>query len=92
MGYDNFKKKYVMSWIDDTGTAVYTAEGTADKSGKVITHTGLMDDPATGERKRNVKYVTRIIDKGTQVFEMYDMGTTGDRNYKAAEITYSRVK
>src|SRR6185503_4508262 len=43
-GYDNFKKKYVSTWMDNMGTMVMVMEGTADATGKVTTYTGTIDD------------------------------------------------
>jgi hypothetical protein len=90
VGYDNFRKKYTMIWIDDAGTALYTAEGTADPTGKTITFLGKMDDPLTGEKDKTVKYVSKMIDQDKQVFEMYAM--EGGKEMKTMEMTYTRKK
>jgi hypothetical protein len=90
-GYDNFKKKYVMSWIDNTATALYTGEGTADRDGKVMTFYGKMDEPMTGEKNKTIRYVTRIIDRDKHVFEIYDLVGTPNE-FKALEIIYTRKK
>jgi hypothetical protein len=88
-GYDNYKKKYVFSYVDNLGTANYTGEGTSDLSGKILTLQGKMDDPMTGERDKPVRYVTRIVSKDRHVFEIYDMAGT-PQEFKAVEITYTR--
>lgn len=88
-GYDNFNKKYVSFWVDNMGTAMYTSEGTSDQSGKVITFYGKMDEPTTGEHDKNVKYVSRIIDKDKHAFEIHDLAI-GEPNTKVVEITYTR--
>jgi hypothetical protein len=51
-GYDNMKKKYVGSWIDDMSTGMFVTEGTADADGKGFTFHGKMDDPMTGQRNK----------------------------------------
>ena len=89
-GYDNFKKKYVGFWIDNTSTAMYTMEGTAGKDG-TITFTGRTDDPATGEKNKKVKYVTRFVDKDKHVFEIHDLSLKAPGT-KVLEITYTRTK
>jgi hypothetical protein len=89
-GYDNFKKEYTMMWIDDSGTAMYTAEGTADATGKTITFKGTSDDPMTGKKNQPVKYVSRIIDDNTQLFEIY--GYQDGKEMKMMEMTYTRTK
>jgi hypothetical protein len=90
-GYDNFKKKYVSFWIDNMSTAMSTMDGVMDKDGKSCTMWGKMDEPATGEKGKKVKYVTRFIDKDTQVFETYDVSAYGDKK-PVMEITYKRKK
>ena len=90
-GYDNFKKKYVSFWIDNMGTGMSTMEGTMDKDGKAVTMWGKMDEPMTGEKDKKVKYVTRFVDKDTQVFEVYDVKTYGEKK-PTMQITYKRRK
>ena len=90
-GYDNLNKKYTQFWIDNTATAMFTAEGSFDPSGKVMTLFGKMDDPLSGEHDKNVKYISRVIDKDKYVFEIHDMGLD-EMNSMVAEITYTRKK
>lgn len=91
IGYDNIKKKYVTSHIENMGTSIYTAEGTLDQTGKVMTMFGKFDDPATGERDKLLKFVTRLIGPDKYVFEMYDMVGTPDE-FKSMEMTYVRKR
>jgi hypothetical protein len=90
-GYDNYAKKYTGMWMDNMGTALSTMEGTFDRSGKVLTLYGKMDEWMTGELSKNVKYVTRIINKDKHVFEIHDL-SIGEPNTKIVEITYTRTK
>jgi hypothetical protein len=90
-GYDNFKKKYVSFWIDNMSTGMSTMSGVLDKDGKSCTMWGKMDEPATGQKDKKVKYVTRFVDKDTQVFETYDVTSFGDKK-PVMEITYKRKK
>jgi Protein of unknown function (DUF1579) len=89
-GYDNFRKEYTMLWVDDSGTAMYSAEGTADASGKTITFKGTSDDPYTGKKNQPVKYVSTIVDDNTQLFEIY--GFQDGKETKMMEMTYERKK
>src|SRR6185503_20208185 len=41
-GYDNFKKKYIGSWMDNMGTMMMVSQGEA--AGKTLTMTSTMDD------------------------------------------------
>lgn len=91
LGYDNTKKKYVQTWVDNMSTAASIAEGYADTSGTVITLWGVMDEPATGERDKPVRYVYRLMGKDKYVFEVHDFAFP-EPNTKVVEITYTRVK
>ena len=88
-GYDNFKKKYVVSYIDNMGTGIYTGEGKYDQANKVLTSFGKMDEPMTGEHDKTIKYVIRTLSKDKYVFEMFDE-VGGPSEFKAFEITYTR--
>jgi hypothetical protein len=90
-GYDNLKKKYVTSYIDNMGTGIYTGEGTLDGSGKVMTLFGKYDEPTTGERDKVIKFVTRLIGPDKHVFEIYDLVGTPDE-FKSLEMTYVRKR
>ncbi|HEX8088818.1 MAG TPA: DUF1579 domain-containing protein, partial [Blastocatellia bacterium] len=86
-GYDNFRKKYVVSYIDNMGTAMYTGEGKLDAASKVLTSYGKMDEPMTGEHDKMVKYVIRTMGKDKYIFEIFDE-VGGPNEFKAVEITY----
>jgi hypothetical protein len=87
-GYDNFKKKYVGTWMDNMGTAVMYSEGTADAEGKTFTFFSKMDDVMTGQKDKEMKHVLKILSPDKHLFEMHDvsLGTKG----KIAEIRYTR--
>ncbi len=87
-GYDKMKQKYVGLWIDSMGTAMANSEGSADADGKVITMSGTMDDPMSGEKNKPVKYLLRIVSQDKHVMEMHDL-SLGDKS-KMGEITYAR--
>jgi hypothetical protein len=89
IGYDNVKKVYTQFWIDNTSTAMYTAEGDYDSTGAILTLHGTMDEPATGEMNKPVKYVVRHIDKYRWVYELHDMSFP-EPNTKVGEILYTR--
>jgi hypothetical protein len=87
-GYDNFKKKYVGTWMDTMGTMVLMMTGTPDASGKVITMTGTMDDVFTGKPTK-LRTVTRIVDANKHVMEMFGPDPAG-KEFKMMEIVYTR--
>ncbi len=89
VGFDNHTKKYVSTWMDSWGTAIYYFEGTADEDGRTITQTCDYDDPVRGKVKW--RSVTRIVDINTMKFEMYTTDRSGSEE-KMAEMTYSRKR
>ena len=89
-GYDIYNKKYVAFWIDNSSTAMFTMEGAFDRSGKVLTMYGKLDEWLTGERDKNVKYVFRMESKDRVVFEIYDLSIGDDA--KVMQIEYARKK
>lgn len=89
MGYDNVRKEYTQFWIDNTSTAMYFAAGNYDSAGTILTLTGTMDEPATGEMNKPVKYVLRLVDKYRWVYELHDMSFP-EPNTKVGEILYTK--
>jgi hypothetical protein len=87
IGYDNAKKKYVWSWIDSMTTALSTAEGTADATGKVITLKGESYDPAT-KKMAPVKYVFRIESDKKHTFESWEL--VNGKETRTMEVVYTR--
>ena len=90
-GYDNFKQKYTMFWIDNTSTSMYTAEGNFDSIGTTLTLWGKMDDPMSGKSNLDAKYIMHVIDKDTITFEIDDMSKP-EGSQKMILTTYTRKK
>jgi hypothetical protein len=88
LGYDNFKKLYQMTWVDNMGTTISTASGTADAAGKTITLMGKMDDPSTGKKDQDVKYVYELKDDKTINFAIYQ--PEGGKDMKVMEMVYTK--
>ena len=87
-GYDNYKKKYVGTWMDTMGTMMMTMIGTVDTSGKVFTATSTIDDIMTGKPMK-VREVTRIVDANKHVMEMFGPDPSG-KEFKMMELVYTR--
>ena len=86
-GYDNAKKVFVNSWIDNMGTGMMHLEGTWDAQTNAINFSGTMVDPASG-KDVPVREVMKFVDDKSQVMEMY--GIADGKEYKSMEIKYSR--
>lgn len=89
-GYDNIKKAYVGTWMDNLSTSVMTTTGKLDPSGKSMSFSGSMDDAMTG-KTMNFDEKIRFIDNDHQTFEMWNPGPDG-KMYKSMEIAYTRKK
>jgi len=90
IGYDNYKHKYVISFIDNLGTALRTAEGMLDKSGEVLSLWGTMDEWMTDEHDKPVMYQFKFIDKDTFFLGIHDLSIL-DKNSLVIAVTYTRV-
>jgi hypothetical protein len=86
-GYDNAKKMFVNSWIDNMGTGIMTMTGAWDDADKAIKYSGTMVDPVSG-KDIPVREVWRFVDDDTQVMEMYSL--MGDKEFKNMEVKYTR--
>lgn len=88
-GYDNTKKKFFSTWIDNMGSGIMMMEGTYDDKTKSMTLKGNMTDPVTGKDIK-VKQVMTIISPDKNTFEMF-MDMNG-KEFKTMEIVYTRAK
>lgn len=85
-GYDNMKKVYTSTWMDNMSTAVMLATGSADKN--VFTFNSTMDDPMTG-KATEVKETITVVDKDHINMEMWTPGPDG-KMFKTMELVYTR--
>jgi hypothetical protein len=85
--YDNAKKKFISTWIDNTGTGLMYMEGDYNAADKAIVLTGKMTDPTTGKDK-DIRQVLKTIDDKNQVLEMYDV--QNGKEFKSMEIKLVR--
>ncbi len=79
LGYDNLKKKFVNSWVDNGGTGIMYMEGNYDPATKTITLTGTMPDPTTG-KDCTMRQVISLTDDKHNTMEMYNTPAGGKRN------------
>jgi len=86
-GYDNVKKEFVSTWIDNMGTGIMFSSGKYDEPTQSITFEGSMVDPATG-RDTKYKEIVKIIDQNKHIWEMYDLSKGTE--IKMMEIEYTR--
>ncbi len=86
-GYDNIKKKFVSSWMDNFGTGILNMEGNIDEATNTITLTGKQIDVMTG-KEMDIKETFRMVDSNNQVMEMFM--TNNSQEMKTMEINFTR--
>jgi hypothetical protein len=86
-GFDNAKKVWVSSWIDNFGTGLMYMEGTFDDASKKIVFTGKMVDPMSG-KLTDVKQTLKMVDDKNVEMEMFDNSRGSE--FKNMEIKYTK--
>lgn len=87
-GYDNYRQKYVGSWMDTMSTLAMTSEGTCDGAGKSFKFAGEYDDPVAKKRMK-FRNEIQVKDASQHTFTMWNDGPDG-KEFKALEIVYTR--
>jgi hypothetical protein len=90
MGYDNHKKMFVSSWIDNMSSGIMNMEGPWDAATKSITLKGKTMD-AGMKTVIDVRQVFKVIDDNNHSLEMYMVMPDG-KETKSFEIKYIRKK
>jgi hypothetical protein len=86
-GYDNVKKKFVSSWIDNMGTGIQFSEGTYDPASKTLTFTSEVE--MMPGMKTPVREAIKMTDKDHMLLEWYE--NRGGQEKKTMEIAYTRA-
>jgi len=76
MGYDNAKKMFVSTWIDNMGSGMIFMTGTYDDAAKTLTLKGKQTDPMTG-KDSEIREVMQITDDNNYTLKMYGTGPDG---------------
>lgn len=92
MGYDNAKKKFFGTWIDNMGTGMMTAEGVWNPSKKSIEFKGKATDPTQANKECEMREVYTFNDGNTYTFEMYGPEPKTGKEMKTMEIKFVRKK
>jgi hypothetical protein len=85
-GYDNAKKKFVATWMDNQGTGIMLMEGTYDPATKTVTYLGE-EEPIPGV-KFKVRETITYPDKDHHKMEFYEIH--GGAEVKVMAIEYAR--
>jgi len=87
-GYDNVKKKFVGTWMDNMGTGIMMAEGDYDPASKTFNYTGEFE--MMPGMKQKIREVVKLTDKDHMILEWYE--NHGGQEAKTMEINYTRKK
>jgi hypothetical protein len=88
-GYDNARKVWIASWVDNMSTGIITMEGTMDEPSQTLTLTGKMLCPANG-KMCEIKQVMKKIDDKTEIMEMYGPDMKTGKSYKNMEMKMTK--
>ncbi len=89
-GYDNSKKKFVSTWIDNMGTGVMYMEGDWNAGNKSIEFKGKMTDPTRPGKDCDIREIYSFIDDNTQKLEMFGPDPKTGKEIKTMEIKFTR--
>ncbi len=87
-GYDNQKKKYQSTWIDNMGTGMMTATLNYDVATKTFAEEGSFSCPMKGG-DLNYRAAIKIIDETHYSYEMFTTDEEGKES-KMMEIQYTK--
>lgn len=85
--YDNGKKVYISTWIDNFGTGMMYMEGKFDEATKTIVYYGKMYDPMA-DKDVDCKQTVKMSTDKTYEMAMYYI--ENGKEFKTMEITYTK--
>jgi hypothetical protein len=85
-GYDNAKKKFVASWVDNMGTGIMNLEGSYDAATKTLTYYAEYE-PMPGMKTKLREVVTKT-DNDHHRLEFFE--DRGGKEVKTMQIDYTR--
>ena len=88
VGYDNAKKIFMSTWIDNMGTGIMYMEGPYNEATKTLEMKGNMIDPMTG-KEMAARETMKFNDNNTQLMEMYNT-PAGGKEFKSMEIKFTK--
>lgn len=90
MGYDNAKKDFVSTWVDNMGSGIVVMRGTYDEANKTLNLKGKQTDALTG-KDCDLREEMKFIDDDTYTMTMYGPDWEG-KEMKFMEGTFKRKK
>ncbi len=88
LGYDNAKKKFVLTWIDTFSSGMVIMSGDYNPDTKTLSLAGVQTDPMTG-KDSPIRQVNVFHNENSYTSTMYGAGLDG-KEMKFMEGTYKR--
>jgi hypothetical protein len=85
--YDNGKKIFISTWIDNSGTGLMYCEGVYDQASETVILKGKMTDPSTG-KDTEIRQEIKNPDPKHQILTMYVLN--GGKEFKSMEIKLTK--
>jgi hypothetical protein len=85
-GFDNAKKVYVNTWVDNMGTGIMHAEGKYDDATKTVNYAGTMFDPMQ-DKELSYRQTLQMVNDKHMVMEMFNTTKDG-AEYKSLHVEY----
>ncbi|MEL7471781.1 MAG: DUF1579 family protein [Planctomycetota bacterium] len=73
MGFDNERELFHLTMFDTTATGVRTMYGNLDRTGRVLTFVGGMDEPMTGELNKPFKITWTLHGEDHHTYEIQEI-------------------
>lgn len=90
-GYDNLKRKYVTTWIDNTGTGILYGEGDYDAHTRTFQYRSEGPDLMYSNTYVPMRSTERWVDDDHWLMQSFAPDRHG-KEYLAMEIAYARAK
>lgn len=89
MAYDNAKKEFVNTWIDNMGSGILVMRGQWNEGTKTLSLKGTHTDPITA-KDSEMRQEVKVIDDNNQLHTLYGAGPDG-KEHKFMEIALKRA-
>jgi uncharacterized protein DUF1579 len=90
LAYDNAKKQFVNTWIDNMGSGVIVLTGQYDPKTNTLHLNGTQTDPMTS-KDSHIRQTVQFLNEDTQLITMYGPGMDG-KEMKMMDIRMTRAK
>ncbi len=91
IGYDNVRKEYTSTWMDNMSTGMTQSTGKYNAATKTVSETGTFSCPFANDPNKWFRSEWKLTNKDNHTFTMYVKDSAG-KEFKSMEIVYKRSK